>query len=224
MTRSAITASPVLIDTDDVRLAADLRLPADPIGLIAFAHGSGSSRFSSRNILVAESLVRHGYGTLLTDLLSISEEAVDRQTAHLRFDVDMLGRRMATIVDWLADADALRELPLGLFGASTGAAAALIAAAARPDRVRAVVSRGGRPDLAASALPRVVAPTLLLVGSLDDVVLLLNRQAKAQMHAAEVAIETIAGASHLFEEPGALEKVAARAAAWFDRHVPAFVR
>jgi pimeloyl-ACP methyl ester carboxylesterase len=207
-------------DADGVRLAGDLRLPERPVGLVAFAHGSGSSRFSARNVFVAESLVQRGFGALLMDLLTPAEEEIDRRTSEYRFDIEMLGRRMTGIVDWLDTAD-FAAIPVGLFGASTGAAAALIAAAERPERIRAVVSRGGRPDLAAESLPRVKAPTLLLVGEFDEVVVGLNREARTRMRDADVALEIISGATHLFEEPGALHVVAERAAAWFHRHLPA---
>ena len=219
MSKFVSSATPVLLNAGGVELAGDVRLPDRPRGLIVFAHGSGSSRHSSRNVFVAESLGHQGFGTLLMDLLTRDEEFVDQRTAHLRFDVGMLGGRVAHVIDWL-DMNDLRSLPIGLFGASTGAAAALIAAAVRPGRVHAIVSRGGRPDLAAADLPRVKAPTLLLVGELDDVVIGLNRRAAARMSHAEVVIEIVPGATHLFEEPGALDQVARHAANWFDRHLP----
>ena len=218
MTRAATAPSPVIIAASDARLSGDLRLPEHPRGLVVFAHGSGSSRHSARNVFVAESLGRHGLGSLLMDLLTPSEDVIDRQTAQWRFDVDLLGRRVGDVIDWLAKEPGLAHLPLGLFGASTGAAAALIAAASHPGRVRAVVSRGGRPDLAGAALARVTAPTLLLVGGLDDTVLALNTAAKTRLRG-EVALEVVPGATHLFEEPGALEIVAESAAAWFSQHL-----
>jgi putative phosphoribosyl transferase len=209
----------------DVRLAGILSLPPDARGVVVFAHGSGSGRFSARNQAVAAMLVRAGLGTLLMDLLTAPEEAEDRRTARLRFDIELLAARVTGAIDWL-DADAvvgdlpprLRSLPVGCFGASTGAAAALIAAAERPDRVRAVVSRGGRPDLAGEALSRVRAPTLLIVGSRDTEVLRLNRQAQRAL-SAESQLEVVPGATHLFEEPGAVECVAELARDWFLRHL-----
>jgi dienelactone hydrolase len=160
-----------------------------------------------------------GLATLLVDLLTAAEEEVDRRTRELRFDVELLAERLLGAIDWLAAEEATKGLALGLFGASTGAAGALVAAARRPETVRAVVSRGGRPDLAGEALPQLRAPTLLIVGGRDDVVLGLNREARGRMARAEVALEVVPGATHLFEEPGALERVAALARAWFRRHL-----
>jgi dienelactone hydrolase len=199
-------------------LHGDLRMPHDAVGLVAFAHGSGSSRASPRNRQVADTLNREGLATLLLDMLSEEEETVDRETAELRFDIELLGERMVGTVDWLARQEVTADLALGLFGAGTGAAAALNAAAARPDRVAALVSRGGRPDMAAQALPRVLCPVLLIVGALDTEVLELNRRAAAQL-AAPHAVELVDGATHLFEEPGALDQVAAHAADWFVRNL-----
>jgi len=198
-------------------IVGDLRLPSAPRGLIAFAHGSGSSRHSPRNRLVADVLHQAGFGSLLLDLLTLDEERTDIRTRELRFDIRLLADRLLSAMDEL---EHLPEtaLPLGLFGASTGAAAALIAAAERPSATQAVVSRGGRPDLAGAALPLVEAPTLLLVGELDDVVIGLNRDAAAEMRC-PFEISIVAGATHLFEEPGALEEVAARGAAWFARYL-----
>jgi dienelactone hydrolase len=180
-------------------------------GMVVFAHGSGSSRHSRRNRHVADVLAAAGLRTLLLDLLTPSEDEVDQRTGELRFDVEMLGARVVGTIDWLRESE---TAPIGLFGASTGAAAALIAAASRSDEVSAVVSRGGRPDLAGAALPLVRAPTLLIVGSRDTTVLELNREARARM-SAETSLEIIPGATHLFEEPGALDVVADLAAAWF---------
>jgi putative phosphoribosyl transferase len=213
------------IPVDDVLLEGVLAVPPHARGIVVFAHGSGSGRHSPRNRAVADVLVEAGFGTLLLDLLTVEEEAEDLRTARLRFDIRLLADRVIGAIDWL-DADAivgdlpprLRELPVGTFGASTGAAAALIAAAERPHRVRAVVSRGGRPDLAGDALPRVTAPTLLIVGSRDIDVLRLNRQAQARL-GGESRLEIVPGASHLFEEPGALERVAALARDWFEQHL-----
>jgi pimeloyl-ACP methyl ester carboxylesterase len=209
---------PVRIDADPVQLDADLALPPDPVGVVVFAHGSGSSRFSPRNRFVAEQLHAADIGTLLVDLLTPEEEAVDLRTAHLRFDIPMLADRLVAATDWLRARSDTRELPIGYFGASTGGGAALVAAAKRPKDISAVVSRGGRPDLAGAALPIVVAPTLLIVGGNDDMVIELNEQARARMKA-PVQLEIVPGAGHLFEEPGTLEQVAALARDWFLRHL-----
>jgi putative phosphoribosyl transferase len=211
---------PIAITAPGGRLVGDLTVPQEPIGLVVFAHGSGSSRLSPRNRAVAQVLVDAGLATLLMDLLTAEEEAVDLRTRQWRFDVALLGRRLAATVDALAADPAVAGLPVGCFGASTGAAAALIAAAERPDRVRAVVSRGGRPDLAGDALRHVTAPTLLIVGERDPVVIGLNRDAQAAL-AAPSRLEIVPGATHLFEEPEALERVAGLARAWFLRHLPA---
>lgn len=195
-------------------LEGDLTLPAQPRALVVFAHGSGSTRRSPRNRLVAQALQERSLGTLLFDLLT-RDEADDRAKV---FDIELLGQRLIDTLDWLDRRPALASLPVGLFGASTGAAAALVAAAARPRRVFAVVSRGGRPDLAAQALPKVKAPTLLIVGGEDTEVLELNRQAMERLRApAELAV--VPGATHLFEEPGALQSVAAKAGQWFTTHL-----
>ena len=199
-------------------IAGDLTVPDHVRGSIIFAHGSGSGRFSPRNRYVARVLNDAAYATLLADLLTPSEEAVDARTASLRFDVEMLAERLADAAQWMLAPNRLRELPVGYFGASTGAAAALIAAARRPERIRAVVSRGGRPDLAGAALASVRAPTLLIVGENDPVVIDLNRVAAKRM-TVEVAFEIVPHATHLFEEAGALERVADLARQWFDEHV-----
>jgi dienelactone hydrolase len=200
------------------RLNGDLRVPPDPFGLVIFAHGSGSSRLSARNRQVAEALDDAGLATLLLDLLTREEESVDQFTREYRFDIPRLGRRVIAAADWAAEQPDLRTLPLGYFGASTGAAAALIAAAERPIRSKAVVSRGGRPDLAGDALPRVQAPTLLIVGGDDQPVIPLNEGARRQMRA-PAGIEIVPGATHLFEEPGTLEAVSRLAIAWFQAHL-----
>jgi pimeloyl-ACP methyl ester carboxylesterase len=218
------------IPVGDVGLAGILTVPPRARGVVVFAHGSGSGRFSPRNTAVADVLVQAGFGTLLVDLLTAEEEAEDLITARLRFDIRLLADRVIGAIDWL-DADAvvgdlppsLRHLPIGCFGASTGAAAALIAAAERPDRVAAVVSRGGRPDLAGDALRRVTAPTLLIVGGRDVDVIRLNRQAQSLL-AGESRLEIVPGAGHLFEEPGALERVAELTRDWFERHLVAPAR
>src|SRR5688500_17520703 len=201
------------------RIDADLRAPDGATGLIVFAHGSGSSRFSSRNRAVAESLQSRGLTTLLLDLLTRQEETADLRTAEYRFDIDRLGSRVVAATDWLWGRTDLGRLPIGYFGASTGAAAALIAAAERPAVVRAVVSRGGRPDLAGDAVADVRAPTLLIVGGYDEPVVRLNEEAKARMAAAHVELEIVPGATHLFEEPGTLEQVEQLAGDWFVRYL-----
>lgn len=200
-------------------LGATLGMPAAPRGLVVFAHGSGSSRNSPRNRFVANELGARGFATLLLDLLTEAEDELDRETAALRFDIALLARRVDLATSWWREHGESRTLPIGYFGASTGAAAALLAAAQRHD-VSAVVSRGGRPDLAGPALPRVHAPTLLIVGERDAAVLDLNRQASAQM-TAHREITIVPGAGHLFEEPGALERVARLAGDWFTRYVVA---
>jgi dienelactone hydrolase len=212
------TETPVVVPVDDLALEGTLTVPEHAYGVVLFAHGSGSSRHSPRNKLVAGELHRARLGTLLFDLLSADEERVDARTGELRFDIGLLARRVIAATDWLGEQAAVRGLPIGCFGASTGAAAALVAAAERPDVVRTVVSRGGRPDLAGDALARVRAPTLLIVGGKDDVVLDLNRGAQAQMHA-ETKLEIVPAATHLFEEPGKLERVAELARDWFGRHL-----
>jgi len=208
----------VQVPAGAVRLDGDLTVPPEPIGTVVFAHGSGSGRFSPRNRYVAGLLARHGLATLLMDLLTAAEEEIDRRTAHLRFDIPLLSERVIAAIDWLETDQEVGPLHVGCFGASTGAAAALVAAAERPQKVRAVVSRGGRPDLAGEALRRVTAPTLLIVGSRDPQVLRLN-QAAQRLLAGESRLEIVAGATHLFEEPGALEQVAALARDWFARHL-----
>ncbi len=215
MTATA-TQRDILIPIGDASLGASLVLPQTATGMVAFAHGSGSSRFSSRNRYVAGVLNEAGLATLLLDLLTADEAAIDEDTRALRFDIDLLSRRMTDSIDWLADQERLGALPLGLFGASTGAAAALNAAAQRPRRVAAVVSRGGRPDLAPAALPLVRCPVLLVVGGRDHSVLDLNRQAAARLTSPR-EVHVVAGATHLFEEPGTLEAAAGQARDWFLR-------
>jgi putative phosphoribosyl transferase len=206
----------ISIAPDGVAIEGGLVVPSEPRGVVLFAHGSGSSRFSPRNRAVAGVLHAAGFATLLVDLLTAAEDEADRRTGHLRFDVELLAGRLLAAVEWLASEETTSGLPLGLFGASTGAAGALLAAARRPEAVQAVVSRGGRPDLAgAAALGDVRAPTLLVVGELDEVVLRLNREAMERMVRADVSLEIVEGATHLFEEPGALERVAELARSWF---------
>jgi putative phosphoribosyl transferase len=195
-------------------LDGDLVIPDGAQGIVVFAHGSGSGRHSSRNRFVAGELQRGTLGTLLMDLLTPAEERTDVVTAEYRFDIPLLGRRLVAAVDWLAHEASTAPLAVGLFGASTGAAAALIAAAERPDRVGAVVSRGGRPDLAGDALPRVAAPTRLIVGGDDEPVIELNEEAFARLTCVK-RLDIVPGATHLFEEPGTLEEVARLAREWF---------
>jgi putative phosphoribosyl transferase len=199
-------------------LEGNLLLPANAAGIVLFAHGSGSSRFSSRNRYVAEQLREAGLGTLLIDLLTAEEEQIDMRTAHLRFDIDLLADRLLGAIEWLEQEKATQAMKVGLFGASTGGGAALVAAARRPDRVAAVVSRGGRPDLAGPSLPHVEAPTLLIVGGDDTPVIAMNRDAYQQMQCVR-RLEIVPGATHLFEEPGALEQVAQLAGSWFTSHL-----
>jgi pimeloyl-ACP methyl ester carboxylesterase len=201
-----------------VVLAADIVVPEPARGLVLFAHGSGSSRHSSRNRHVAGELRAAALATVLADLLTPEEEQVDLRTGALRFDIDLLAGRVAALTDWLGAQERLADLAVGLFGASTGAAAALVAAAARPGSVEAVVSRGGRPDLAGEALRQVRQPTLLIVGERDRTVLELNRRSMEEL-AGETRLEIVPGASHLFEERGALDQVARLARDWFVRHL-----
>jgi len=199
-------------------LEGTLTLPAGATGVVLFAHGSGSSRFSPRNRMVAGCLNDAGLGTVLIDLLTAEEQEIDERTGALRFDIGLLTRRLTGAVDALETLRGTRGLRTGLFGASTGAAAALATAAERAERIAAVVSRGGRPDLALPDLPRVRAPTLLIVGGLDGPVIGMNRQAAAKL-SCEHRLEIVPGATHLFEEPGTLEQVARLASDWFVRHL-----
>ena len=208
----------VEIELDEAALQGDLGVPAGAGGLVVFAHGSGSSRLSPRNRYVASILRDGGLATLLFDLLTADEEGLDVRTRELRVDIRLLARRLVGAVDWLARRREIEGLAIGAFGSSTGAAAALIAAAERPARVRAIVSRGGRPDLAAGALERVEAPTLLIVGGRDEAVIPLNEQALAGLRG-EKRLDIVPGATHLFEEPGALERVAGMARDWFLEHL-----
>jgi len=208
----------VHVAVDSVALDGNLIVPSGATGIVLFAHGSGSSRFSSRNRYVASALREGNLGTLLIDLLTPREEARDNVTAALRFDIGMLADRLAGTVEWIRAQPGLSAMKIGLFGASTGGGAALVAAARLPAMIHAVVSRGGRPDLAGAALPRVEAPTLLIVGGNDVPVIEMNRQAREQMHC-ERRLEIVPGATHLFEEPGTLEKVAELAREWFSRYL-----
>jgi dienelactone hydrolase len=214
------TQQTVLVPAGGVTLEGTLTVPAGARGVVVFAHGSGSSRNSPRNRYVAGELQRGGLATLLMDLLTAEEEEIDLRTRLLRFDVALLAERLVGATDWLAREASTRDLRAGSFGSSTGGGAALVAAARRPDGVGAVVSRGGRPDLAGDGLSRVTAPTLLIVGGRDEVVIELNREAFEEMTAcAEKGLEIVPGATHLFEEPGALEAVARLARDWFIRHL-----
>lgn len=213
----------VTVRAGAVALEGAFSIPERAEGVVLFAHGSGSSRFSPRNRFVADFLNEGGLATLLLDLLTAEESEIDERTGELRFDIGLLSDRLTGAVDWLAARPETRELRIGIFGASTGAAAALNAAAERPAQVAAVVSRGGRPDLAMAALPRVSAPTLLIVGGLDGPVIGMNRRAAAELRC-EHQLEIVPGATHLFEEPGKLEQVAQLARRWFQRHLGAAAR
>ena len=213
------TSRDVTVPVGDAELPGVLVLPAAPRGVVLFAHGSGSGRFSPRNRQVADAFHRVGFGTLLMDLLTEAEEVVDARTRHLRFDVGLLAGRLTAAADWLGDATDAAGLPLATFGASTGAAAALITAADRSERVGVVICRGGRPDLAGSALERVRAPTLLVVGGADEPVVRLNAEAAGRL-ACEHRLVVVPGATHLFPEPGALGAVIDASVDWLDRWLP----
>jgi putative phosphoribosyl transferase len=212
----------VHIPIENMNLQGDLRLPSNPLGVVIFVHGSGSSRFSPRNRFVAEELNKQGFATLLLDLLTEEEHRIDTETMEFRFNIPLLASRSTLATAWVHGQLGLSRLPIGLFGASTGAAAALITAAEMKQQVAAVVSRGGRPDLAAEFLPQVEAPTLLIIGGEDDTVLALNRNARAQMRCV-TKLHVVPGATHLFEEPGTLEQVVTVAAQWFYRYMRAGV-
>jgi pimeloyl-ACP methyl ester carboxylesterase len=220
---NSVTVESIVIPLESGRIEADLHVPENPTGLVIFAHGSGSSRFSPRNRAVAEFMEKHSLGTLLLDLLTREEEAVDVHTREYRFDIERLARRVVLATDWAWEREDLRPLSIGYFGASTGAAAALIAAAERPDRARAVVSRGGRPDLADGWLPRVKAPTLLIVGGEDDAVIGMNEDAMRQMTTI-VELKIVPGATHLFEEPGTLDQAIRLSTSWFRNYLPVAIR
>ncbi|HEX2910512.1 MAG TPA: alpha/beta hydrolase [Chloroflexia bacterium] len=211
----------IRITASQATLEGNLTIPANPRGVVLFAHGSGSSRHSPRNRYVAQELNRAGFATLLMDLLTAEEEAGELYTAHLRFDIAMLAERLIDATDWLKKNRETAGLRIGYFGASTGGGAALVAAVGCPAQVSAIVSRGGRPDLAGPALPRVKAPTLLIVGGDDREVIKLNQQAYDQLDAGlDKKLEIVPGATHLFEEPGKLEEVARLATGWFERYLP----
>lgn len=213
-----ITHQALRIPSGSVTLKADLSLPAGASAAVLFAHGSGSGRLSPRNRFVAGYLTQIGVATVLADLLTEAEEEIDQRTRHLRFDIGLLAKRLIDITDWMEKQEVLGPMCVGYFGASTGAGAALMAAADRPGRVCAVVSRGGRPDLAGTALARVQAPTLLIVGGNDEPVIELNEQALTRLNC-EKKLVVIPGATHLFEEYGALEEVARHASDWFCEHL-----
>jgi pimeloyl-ACP methyl ester carboxylesterase len=210
----------ITVPTGRVELEGNLTLPDQAAGVVLFAHGSGSSRHSPRNRFVARALQGAGLGTLLIDLLTREEEQAEAYTRHLRFDIGFLAERLSSTADWLAQDRETQELPVGYFGASTGAAAALVSAAQHPERVAAVVSRGGRPDLAGPALAHVRAPVLLIVGGNDGPVIPLNEEALAQLTGVKELV-IVPGATHLFEEPGTLEEVARLASGWFKQHLRA---
>jgi putative phosphoribosyl transferase len=214
---SAAVRQQASVLADGRRLEGELTVPVRATGVVIFAHGSGSSRHSPRNQFVARTLQGAGLGTLLFDLLTREEEAADRSTGHLRFDIELLARRLIAATQWL-DEQKIEKLPVGYFGSSTGGGAALVAAAELGEQIGAVVSRGGRPDMAGAALERVKSPTLLIVGGEDHQVIELNQQA-LQLLRCEKELKIIPGASHLFEEPGALERVAELAADWFKKHL-----
>jgi putative phosphoribosyl transferase len=209
----------VSIPSDGVVVQGDLTLPAGAHGLVVFAHGSGSGRLSPRNRMVARRLQDGGFGTLLFDLLTVREETLDAITRSLRFDIDFLAGRLAAATQWVATQPRTRTLRLGYFGASTGAAAALVAAARHPGLVGAIVSRGGRPDLAGAYLRQIAAPTLLIVGGADSTVIRHNQAALTQLSCDAKELRIVPGATHLFEEPGALEQVADLAGRWFTRYL-----
>jgi len=213
-----IQRTEIRVPVDKVVLEGNLALPDAAGGIIVFAHGSGSSRHSPRNRFVADTLYDAGLATLLFDLLTLEEERIDMRTRELRFNIQLLAERLTGAIDWVGTQPPLRALRIGLFGASTGAAAALMTAAERPEAVGAVVSRGGCPDLASDALPQVKAPTLLIVGGEDPIVLTLNRIASQALRA-DHRLDIVPGATHLFEEPGALDNVARLACQWFRQHL-----
>lgn len=216
--QQAMASREVMIPLGSIALAGELIIPASATGLVLFTHGSGSSRHSPRNQYVAQIIREAGVGTLLFDLLTHEEERIDLQTRHLRFDIPMLARRLAAATVWIKSQPPISQLQIGYFGASTGGGAALIAAAQLGSEIGAVVSRGGRPDLAGAALSQVIAPTLLIVGGLDEVVIRLNEEALAQLQCPK-ELKIVPGATHLFKEPGKLEEVARLAADWFHRYL-----
>jgi putative phosphoribosyl transferase len=217
--KQEVASRDISLKLTDAVLQGTLSLPQDATGVVLFAHGSGSGRLSPRNRYVAGVLESSGIGTLLFDLLTREEEAVDQYSAEFRFDIQLLARRLVGATRWAIRNPDMKDFSVGYFGASTGAAAALVAAAQLPDVVRAVVSRGGRPDLAQNSLGSVMAPTLLIVGGYDEPVIGMNRYALANLHCAKKELVIVPGATHLFEEPGTLEEVARIAAKWFDKYL-----
>lgn len=213
------SSNEVKIPINSVTLEGNLTIPEGAKGIVVFAHGSGSSRFSSRNRYVAQELQKEGLGTLLFDLLTAEEERIDMITAHLRFDIDLLANRLVSVTNWLFSNPETKNLNIGYFGASTGAAAALIAAKEHANVIKAVVSRGGRPDLAEKALPNVKAPTLLIVGGEDYQVIEMNEWALDRLKVEQKELKIVPGATHLFEEPGTLEQVANLAGEWFKKYL-----
>jgi dienelactone hydrolase len=213
------SSNEIQIPINSITLEGNLTIPEGAKGIVVFAHGSGSSRFSSRNQYVAHELQKEALGTLLFDLLTAEEERIDMVTAHLRFDIDLLANRLVEVTNWLLSNPDTKKLNVGYFGASTGAAAALIAAKEHANAVKAVVSRGGRPDLAEKALPDVKAPTLLIVGGEDFQVIEMNQWALKRLTVEQKDLKIVPGATHLFEEPGTLEKVANLAGEWFKRYL-----
>lgn len=213
------SSNEVKIPINSITLEGNLTIPEGAKGIVVFAHGSGSSRFSSRNRYVAQELQKEGLGTLLFDLLTAEEERIDMITAHLRFDIDLLANRLVSVTNWLFSNPETKNLNIGYFGASTGAAAALIAAKEHANVIKAVVSRGGRPDLAEKALPNVKAPTLLIVGGEDYQVIEMNEWALDRLKVEQKELKIVPGATHLFEEPGTLEQVANLAGEWFKKYL-----
>jgi dienelactone hydrolase len=213
------SSNEIQIPINSITLEGNLTIPEGAKGIVVFAHGSGSSRFSSRNRYVAQEIQKEGLGTLLFDLLTAEEERIDMVTAHLRFDIDLLANRLVEVTNWLLSNPDTKKLNIGYFGASTGAAAALIAAKENANAVKAVVSRGGRPDLAEEALPDLKAPTLLIVGGNDFQVIQMNQWALDRLKAEKKELKIVPGATHLFEEPGTLEEVANLAGGWFKRYL-----
>ncbi|PAV13413.1 hydrolase [Methanosarcina spelaei] len=214
------SSNEVKIPINSITLEGNLTIPEGAKGIVVFAHGSGSSRFSSRNRYVAQELQKEGLGTLLFDLLTAEEERIDMITAHLRFDIDLLANRLVSVTNWLLFSNPeTKNLNIGYFGASTGAAAALIAAKEHTNDIKAVVSRGGRPDLAEKALPNVKAPTLLIVGGEDYQVIEMNEWALDRLKVEQKELKIVPGATHLFEEPGTLEQVANLAGEWFKKYL-----
>ncbi len=213
-----IAQQEIRIPLGEITLDGFLAIPDEATGIVVFAHGSGSSRFSPRNQFVADTLNQEGFATLLFDLLTRDEHETDEQTRELRFNIDLLGNRLVGVIDWMQNQEDTQNLRIGLFGASTGSAASLVAAAEKPQLIQAVVSRGGRPDLAPDALPRVQAPVLLIVGGFDRPVIEMNREA-AKAFTADHRVEIVEGVSHLFQEVGKLEEVARLAMEWFNRYL-----